>query len=195
MSQRWDFATLCRMTGATRSSSRLSPAWITVTPSETLLPQSPTGLSAPLPSFILPSFSFLHKTPVCGNSATSSLIFLGSQSHSFILHLSSLLGTYIRKHPPPGSWSPTGMGAQKTLQGEALLGSGISTFARSLPLTWSWLATGRIVPMRNFSCYELEASYESVSTALLQRCTTKPNFDVISEEWQKAHPLHNSSSY
>lgn len=126
---------LCCVTGVKHTGSQLSPVSITVTPSETHLPQSPTGLSAPLPSFLLPAFSFLHMTPVCGNLATSSLIFLGSQYHSFILCFSSLLGTYIRKHPSPGSWSPTVMGAQKTSREEADLGSGTSTFAKG-PCPW-----------------------------------------------------------
>lgn len=195
MSQRWDWATRCRMAGVTRTSSQLPPAWIMVTPSETHLPHSPMGLSAPLPNFIPPAFSFLHTTPVCGNLATSSFVFLGSRSHLLILRFSSLLGTYIGKHPPPGSWSPAGTGPQKPLQGEAVLGSGTSAFARSLPLAWSWLPTGRIVPIRNVNHYKLEAFHESVSTALLQRCITKANFGAFSGGWQKAHPLHDSSSY
>lgn len=119
----------------------------------------------------------------------------GSRSHLLILRFSSLLGTYIGKHPPPGSWSPAGTGPQKPLQGEAVLGSGTSAFARSLPLAWSWLPTGRIVPIRNVNHYKLEAFHESVSTALLPRCITKANFGAFSGGWQKAHPLHDSSSY
>lgn len=130
--------------------------------------------------------SKIHSSCLLISSYDSCLWEFGPQFSYFpwfpvpLVHPTFLLSSWHLHQEASSSRSPAGTGAQKILQGEAVLGSRTSTFARSLPLASSWLATGSIVPIRNFSCYKLEASYESVITTLLQRCVTKPNFGVFS---------------
>lgn len=193
MSQRWGFATLLR----DRSKTHRQPTVTCVNHGDTRWDSSATKshgavcTSSELPSSCLLVSSYDSRLWEFGHQFSYFPWFPIPLVHPVFLLSSWHLhqeASFSRQLEPNSYGSPknTARGGRPWLRNQHLC-------KRSLPLAWSWLAMGRIVPNRNFRCYELEASWECVSTAVLQRCVTKPNHGVFSEEWQKAQPLHNSS--
>lgn len=178
MSPGSDSAALYCMAGAAQQ--QIPVMW-----NEKLLLLSPTKLLAP--SFVLlPSHFFRILLLLWTWPPVLLFSWIPKPLHFYISPLFLALradNTLLWAARAPHVWEPQNPLAQNLHLCKVL--------ALSSVLFWH----SRAVPIRKLSHHPLEAFDKGVSTALLQRCVTQPNFGVLSEEWRKAQPLHKSSSW